>query len=248
MFLVGKKIPDHITSLPETVLRTPFGQMLRPMLDRSMRSITQAPVASTSQPQLGLSNSSSATGKVLNVREPAQLQSILDSTKSSFAVIFFTSSTCAPCKILYPTYDDLARTAGTSGALVKVDINFAQAIAQQYGISATPTIKMFLHGEKYEEWAGADVNRLKSSVERLMEMSRPRHPHANMRLDVRALEDAARRPVKYGKVPPIEKLVPKLGEMAKQPIVEEMKDFISRLRNAQKQGMLFNDEFRHADG
>lgn len=46
MFLVGKGIPAHITSLPETVLQTPFGQMLRPQLDRAMRSVTQAPVAS----------------------------------------------------------------------------------------------------------------------------------------------------------------------------------------------------------
>jgi len=48
MFLVGKGIPAHITSLPETVLRTPFGQMLRPQLDRAMRSVTQASVASPS--------------------------------------------------------------------------------------------------------------------------------------------------------------------------------------------------------
>jgi desumoylating isopeptidase 1 len=238
MFLVGRKIPDHITSLPETVLRTPFGQMLRPILDQSMRSITQAPVPSISQPrQATLPSSSSAFGKVANVSDAVQLQSILDSAKSSFAVIFFTSSTCAPCKVLYPTYDDLARHAGTSGALVKVDINFAQEIAQQYRISATPTIITFLQGEKYEEWAGADVNRLRSSVERLMEMGRPRHPHSNMRLEVRALEDAARRPVKYGRAPPLEKLVPKLGDMAKEPIVGEMKGFIRGLGSAQKQGI-----------
>ena len=48
MFLVGKGIPPHITSLPETVLQTPFGQMLRPQLDRAMRTVTQAPVASPS--------------------------------------------------------------------------------------------------------------------------------------------------------------------------------------------------------
>lgn len=41
-FLVGRGIPDHITSLPQTVLNTPFGQMMRPALDRSMREITQA--------------------------------------------------------------------------------------------------------------------------------------------------------------------------------------------------------------
>ncbi|KAK6430355.1 hypothetical protein LTR95_013495 [Oleoguttula sp. CCFEE 5521] len=44
MFLVGKGIPDHITSLPRRVLETPFGQMLRPSLEAGMRSVTQAPV------------------------------------------------------------------------------------------------------------------------------------------------------------------------------------------------------------
>lgn len=44
MFLVGRGIPDHITSLPQRVLDTPFGQMLRPQIDASMRSLTQAPV------------------------------------------------------------------------------------------------------------------------------------------------------------------------------------------------------------
>jgi hypothetical protein len=45
MFLVGKNIPDHITTLPQTVLNTPFGQMLKPQLDQALRGVTQAPVA-----------------------------------------------------------------------------------------------------------------------------------------------------------------------------------------------------------
>jgi hypothetical protein len=53
MFLVGKGIPDHITSLPKRVLDTPFGQMLRPQLDASMRSVTQAPVPPHNIPSVG---------------------------------------------------------------------------------------------------------------------------------------------------------------------------------------------------
>jgi len=33
-FLTGNKIPPHITGLPQEVMSTPFGQMLRPMLDQ----------------------------------------------------------------------------------------------------------------------------------------------------------------------------------------------------------------------
>ncbi|KAF7184933.1 Desumoylating isopeptidase 1 [Pseudocercospora fuligena] len=50
MFLLGKGIPEHITNLPERVLETPFGQMLRPQIDASMRSITQAEVPQQNRP------------------------------------------------------------------------------------------------------------------------------------------------------------------------------------------------------
>ena len=42
-FLVGKGIPKHITSLPQTVLETPFGQMLRPLIEQAMRPTVMAP-------------------------------------------------------------------------------------------------------------------------------------------------------------------------------------------------------------
>lgn len=35
-FLLGKSIPDWITSLPSTILATPFGQMLRPLIEQAM--------------------------------------------------------------------------------------------------------------------------------------------------------------------------------------------------------------------
>ncbi|KXT16931.1 hypothetical protein AC579_4732 [Pseudocercospora musae] len=62
MFLLGKGIPEHITNLPERVLETPFGQMLRPQIDAGMRSITQAEVPQQARPtatkEVNTSNSS----------------------------------------------------------------------------------------------------------------------------------------------------------------------------------------------
>lgn len=43
MFLVGAGIPDRITSLPQTVLNTPFGQIIKRQLESSIQGITQAP-------------------------------------------------------------------------------------------------------------------------------------------------------------------------------------------------------------
>ncbi|KAK5133336.1 hypothetical protein LTR08_007861 [Meristemomyces frigidus] len=50
MFLVGRGIPAHITSLPQRVLDTPFGQMLKPQLEAGMRSVTQTPVPAPHTP------------------------------------------------------------------------------------------------------------------------------------------------------------------------------------------------------
>ncbi|KAG5363422.1 Desumoylating isopeptidase 1 [Yarrowia sp. B02] len=40
-FLTGKDIPVDISSLSKNVLATPFGQMLRPMLEQGMSGVTQ---------------------------------------------------------------------------------------------------------------------------------------------------------------------------------------------------------------
>jgi desumoylating isopeptidase 1 len=235
MFLVGKNIPDHITTLPETVLNTPFGQMLRPMLDRSMRPITQAPVPNQSTVHTnGASQPQQVSAKVLNITAASELETALSSATDSCAVIFFTSSTCGPCKILYPTYDELAAAAGDKATLIKVDINFAQEIAAKYHVRATPTIQTFLKGEKDEEWSGADVVRLRTTVERLVRMAHPPHPHSNF--PVFALVEVAGKPIQYTKIPPLDKLVAKLGKAAEEPIVASVKQFISGLNNTVKQG------------
>jgi len=184
MFLVGKNIPSHITSLPQTVLNTPFGQMLKPQLDQAMRGITQAPVpppaiprsgirpattanGPTTHPPLAATNGASTemnggeVGKVHNVTQLRDLERLLQSAKRSCAVIFFTSATCPPCKIVYPAYDELAAEAGKKAVLIKIDTSQAYEIGSKYQVRATPTFMSFLRGEKENEWVGANSNELR---------------------------------------------------------------------------------------
>jgi hypothetical protein len=132
MFLVGRGIPDHITSLPQTVLNTPFGQMLKPQLDAMMRPITQAPTPQQAVPKSSSSTNGTilngapklvpmstaeaqlagSTGRVNTVTTLNDVDRLLGIAKDRCAIIFFTSSTCAPCKIMYQPFDDLAAEAG----------------------------------------------------------------------------------------------------------------------------------------
>lgn len=247
MFLVGTGIPDRITSLPQDVLNTPFGQMLKPQLESAMRGVTQAPMAPRAIPQQNTftpmtSNGASATpgvkvnGGVIesnghirhvvhNVTKLQELEQLLSSAENSCAIIFFTSSTCAPCKIVYPAYDELAAEAGSKAILIKVDTNQAYEIASKYRIRATPTFMTFLRGEKENEWSGANESQLRGNVRMLMQMAHPPHPHSQLKLPT--LQRLHEKPVTCAKIPPLEKLIARLGPLQNDPAVTALKTFIT---------------------
>ena len=245
MFLVGKGIPDHITSLPQTVLNTPFGQMLKPQLDSAMRGITQAPVPArnvpqsaaqprsipngqSSRPQTSISTvqkKEDIPGVVYKPTRLKQLDELLASAKDSCSVIFFTSATCPPCKIVYPAYDELAAEAGSKAVLIKVDLTDAYEIGAKYQIRATPTFMTFIKGEKESEWSGANEAQLRGNVRLLIQMAHPPHQHTLLRLPT--LQRLHKTPVTYTKIPPIEKLIAKMGASGSDPAVNALKDFVT---------------------
>lgn len=244
MFLVGTGIPDRITSLPQEVLNTQFGQMLKPQLESAIRGVTQAPMAPQAIPRQNTytpmtSNGASATPGVRvnggsnglsphavhNVTKIQELDLLLSSAKTSCAIIFFTSSTCAPCRIVYPAYDELAAEAGNKAILIKIDISQAYDIASKYHVRATPTFMTFLHGEKENEWTGASESQLRGNVRMLIQMAHPLHPHSQLKLPT--LQRLHEKPVTCAKVPPLEKLIAKLGPMQKDPSVMALRSFIT---------------------
>ncbi|KAF9253298.1 hypothetical protein DTO006G1_1017 [Penicillium roqueforti] len=226
MFLVGKSIPDHIINLPRTFLETPFGQMMKPQIEAALKGVTQgtgtgpAPgpsaqattaraVPPTPQPV-----AHPGTGTVRIVSNLSQLQSELSSASHSCAVIFFTSSTCPPCKAVYPTYDQLAAEVGERGTLIKVDVGAARDVATRYSVRSTPTFMTFLKGQKQDQWSGATPAKLVGNVRMLLEMAYPAHPHRQLRLP--SLQREITTFVMYKKVPPLEKLLQKLPDAFKE--------------------------------
>ena len=167
-------------------------------------------------------------GEVINVTSLSALKTRLEPAKDSAATIFFTSSTCGPCRAAYPMFDQLAAEY-PNALFAKVDINSARDVASKYQIRATPTFMTFCKGSKVDEWKGADPNLLKTNVERLMQQTWPPHPHTL--LNVPALQYGSLKPVIYGKVPPLEKLMGKLGDAAASEGLLAVKTFVEK-RNA----------------
>ncbi|KAL4747843.1 PUL domain-containing protein [Aspergillus terricola var. indicus] len=227
MFLVGKSIPEHIRNLPETFLSTPFGQMLKPQIESALRGVTQAPGQGLPAPRSGPAGSSiqaQSQGKVRVVGNLNELEQQLSSASKSCAVIFFTSATCPPCKMMYPVYDELAAEAGSKAVLLKVDTSIAHDVAVRYSVHATPTFMTFLRGEKLDTWAGADAGRLRGNVRLLLEMAHPTHPHRELRLP--SFQRTITNYVTYNKTPPLEKLMQRLKPHDQDPILLAIIDFI----------------------
>lgn len=246
MFLVGKGIPAHITSLPETVLNTPFGQMLRPQIDAAMRPITQAPTPQPVAPprsqtangntQNGMARGAppvpvnsalaASTGRVNNVTAIQEVDRLLDLAKDRCAIIFFTSSTCAPCKLVYQPYDNLAAESGTKCVFIKIDFSHAdRTISNRYpDVRATPTFITYVYGQKRDEWSGADPRQLRSNVDMLLNAAFPPHPHLSTSTPI--LLRQSQRPITFTKVPPLEKIVAKMGDVGNDPAVSSIVSYI----------------------
>ncbi|KAF9984115.1 hypothetical protein BGZ65_000971 [Modicella reniformis] len=185
-FLVGNPIPSKITSLPQDFLETPFGQMMRPMIENMFGPSRHTPSPTPVPTQFPVPASSSSattppTAAVPFVSDLAQLQKMI--RNNTAAVVYFTSATCPPCRVIAPIYDELVLSKGKQIAGVKVDIGMAQAIGRAYEVRSTPTFMFFLRGEKFSQFSGANQAELRSSIELLIYSAHPAHPHTFLSLN-----------------------------------------------------------------
>ncbi|KAI5917549.1 hypothetical protein F4810DRAFT_716334 [Camillea tinctor] len=230
-FLIGRSIPEHITNMPQAVLDSPFGRMLQPQLTQMVeaRKAQQGSLLGIQNNGQQQSNGVHApavprNSGVVNVSNLQGLNRALEIASNSSAIIFFTSATCPPCKILYPLYDELAAQHGDKVSLIKVDTSQTFDVAQKYSIRGTPTFITFVRGKQEEQWVGADASRLRGTVGLLAQMAVPSHRHRMLNLPHLANPDS--KPVLYTKVPPLPKLLSKLGPTANDAAVQGVKHFI----------------------
>lgn len=152
-------------------MNTPFGAALRPTIDqmfgrsaqnlpatqpvngRDLASgILQGVAANATAPGSvnGLSSqAASLTAPVQICTNMASFNTIIGRHKA--AVVFFTSQTCPPCRMIEPIFERLAEAkASPKVAFVKIDtgVGMSQQVAQTYNIRATPTFLFFLNGKK----------------------------------------------------------------------------------------------------
>lgn len=62
-------------------------------------------------------------------------------------LVDFWAEWCGPCKALAPVLDEIATEVGADAKVVKVNVDQAGELAQQYGIRGIPTLIFFKDGE-----------------------------------------------------------------------------------------------------
>ncbi|ETN44999.1 uncharacterized protein HMPREF1541_09875 [Cyphellophora europaea CBS 101466] len=193
---------------------------------------TKTPSAPHTKPTfVNAYNQQSQPGQVYNVTASSVLNNLLARASNSSAIIFFTSATCPPCKLLYPTYDELAESTPEDKCIfIKVDVSQAYDIGSRYSIRATPTFITFLKGQKCDEWKGADNAALRGNVRLLIQMASPTYRHRD--LNVPTFNRLVESPITFTKTPPLDKLTAKLGQCGTEHSVAALVTYI-RTRDAE---------------
>ncbi|KAH9795533.1 Thioredoxin O1 [Citrus sinensis] len=98
------------------------------------------------------------------------------------AIFYFTAAWCGPCKFIWPVIGELS-AKHPHVTTYKIDIDQKpkpraaiskglESTLSKLNISAVPTFLFFQHGEKVAEIVGADVSRLKTTMEQLYKLKK----------------------------------------------------------------------------
>jgi thioredoxin reductase (NADPH) len=90
-----------------------------------------------------------------------------DSTKPLLVV--YTSPTCGPCHVLKPQLKRVLDELGGKAQGVEIDIEAEQEIAQQAGVTGTPTVQLFMNKELKQQFKGVKQrSEFKAAIEALL--------------------------------------------------------------------------------
>ena len=84
-------------------------------------------------------------------------------------LVVYTSPTCGPCHVLKPQLKRVLDELGGAAQGVEIDIEADQAIAQQAGVTGTPTVQLFFRKELKQQFKGVKQrSEFKAAIESLL--------------------------------------------------------------------------------
>ena len=110
-------------------------------------------------------SSTTRSSTTRSIVSSAEFKAVLSeaASKSATVIVDFTASWCGPCQRTAPAYAALAEEF-KHVIFLKVDVDEAQELAQEQGISAMPTFLAFVNKEQVATVCGANVDGLRAMV------------------------------------------------------------------------------------
>lgn len=80
---------------------------------------------------------------------------VIERSRTTPVMVDFWAEWCGPCKMLAPVIEGLAEKAEGRWTLVKINTEEHPELAEQFGVSSIPNVKLFHGGEVIDEFFGA---------------------------------------------------------------------------------------------
>lgn len=100
----------------------------------------------------------SSASAVAEIKDLAHFHQVIGN-KKKVSIVDFYATWCGPCKAIAPIFDALAQKI-PEAEFARVDVDRAEDVAREYGITAMPTILFFQEGEKVSTIVGANMPQL----------------------------------------------------------------------------------------
>lgn len=139
-------------------------------ISRCSTPATLSPFSKLPFPQTRSFSSPSGSSNIVPIKSENEFNASLTKVQDESlpAIFYFTAVWCGPCRFISPVIGELSEQyPHVKTYKIDIDEEGLGSVLSKLNISAVPTLHFFKNGEKADEVIGADIARLKNTVEKL---------------------------------------------------------------------------------
>ncbi|KAH8259051.1 hypothetical protein KR038_005373, partial [Drosophila bunnanda] len=100
------------------------------------------------------------------VKDKAELDMRISSAVKKIVILDFFANWCGPCKVCAPKLNVLADQYSEHVMILKVNVDENEDIAEDFNITSMPTFVLMKEGEVLDTIIGANMDKLKKSMDK----------------------------------------------------------------------------------